>query len=552
MIFPSRTDIYSLGILFYSMLCGETPFDANNPIDVMQNVLSKRIPPVSSKRMDIPDALSSIIARMTAKNIEDRYHSTSGLKHDLIRIRELLSEGDTEGLKSFQIASKDISCFFNLPLRQFGREKERKIITDVIERVSRRRRQPPHFSKALNSLSSNSSYSDPRMEAALLDDIISDSTSSRGSDSRMNSAPGPTFSHQKSQDSIAQSVQSEAGSIIEETLDTRPHMGSRFSGESRPSNNSINDALSLSRSQQSEGSSLSRTTSNASRFRRKHKCEIVAIGGPTGLGKSHLVRSVQAVARSHGYFASAKFEPTKKAPFEPILRLMSSIFRQIFSEADVATEFHNHLRNFLKNTGIWEVLHSYLELPEWLLSDNTTPQTPQQRDVDMLKESQRRASSPAIHCGKAGHTAEAWLRSGGTSKASRFMNIFIDVLRLLTVHKLCIWSLEDVQFAEPESSELIHRIAAAKIPLILIFTYREEEGLLRDLRSLLPKATRVQLAPFTEAQTAEYVAETLHRDLDYILPLVAVIQEKSRGNIFYIREILETCYRKHCVFYCWR
>lgn len=31
-----------------------------------------------------------------------------------------------------------------------------------------------------------------------------------------------------------------------------------------------------------------------------------------------------------------------------------------------------------------------------------------------------------------------------------------------------------------------------------------------------------------------------------------MIQEKSRGNIFYIREILDTCYRKRCVFYCWR
>jgi serine/threonine protein kinase len=96
----SRTDIYSLGILFYSMLCGDTPFDGSSPLDVMQNVLNKRIPPVSSKRMDIPEALSSVIQRMTQKNIEDRYHSTSGLKGDLTRIRELLSEGDGEGLKN--------------------------------------------------------------------------------------------------------------------------------------------------------------------------------------------------------------------------------------------------------------------------------------------------------------------------------------------------------------------------------------------------------------------------------------------------------------------
>ena len=70
----SRTDIYSLGILFYLMLCGETPFDGPTPLDVMQNVLNKRIPPVSSKRIDIPEALSNVIQRMTQKKIEERYH----------------------------------------------------------------------------------------------------------------------------------------------------------------------------------------------------------------------------------------------------------------------------------------------------------------------------------------------------------------------------------------------------------------------------------------------------------------------------------------------
>lgn len=34
--------------------------------------------------------------------------------------------------------------------------------------------------------------------------------------------------------------------------------------------------------------------------------------------------------------------------------------------------------------------------------------------------------------------------------------------------------------------------------------------------------------------------------------MVAVVQEKSHGNLFYIREILDTCYRKKCVFYSWR
>ncbi|KAF2687868.1 hypothetical protein K458DRAFT_360637 [Lentithecium fluviatile CBS 122367] len=556
----SRTDIYSLGVLFYSMLCGATPFELTGatPLDVMQNVLSKRIPPVSSKRMDIPEALSNVIQRMTQKHIEDRYHSTSGLKGDLIKIRELLSEGDSAGLKAFQVGSKDVSCFFNLPLRQIGREKERQAIVSLIERVSKRRRISPMFGRAINSLSSNSSYSDPRMETNQLDDIISDSTSSRGSDSRLNSVSGPSSGpvfmdaarsiHQRSQDSVVQSESSASDNLSE-----RPQLHSTSRG---PSNNSLEGSLSLSRSNQSDGSSLLRTMSNTrgSRMRRRARCEIVAIEGVTGLGKSKLVQSVQATARGHGYFASAKFDPAKKAPFEPILKLMSSLFRQMFSEADVGTDFHMNLRNYLKNTGVWAVLHKYLDLPEWLLSAGDTPQTPQQHDISssIKRDGFRRASSPAIHCGTAGHTVEAWLRSGGVSKSSRFMNVFIDVLRLLAMQKLCIWSLEDVQYADPESAELIQNIVSAKIPMIIIVTYQQEDGIPRELRTLASTATKIQLFPFTEADTAEYVAETLHRDEEYILPLVAVIQEKSHGNPFYIREILDTCYRKHCVYYCWR
>ncbi|KAF2195293.1 hypothetical protein K469DRAFT_545787 [Zopfia rhizophila CBS 207.26] len=548
----SRTDIYSLGILFYTMLCGETPFEGGNPLDVMQNVLSKRIPLVSSKRMDIPDVLSAVIQRMTQKNIEERYHSTSGLKYDLVQIRELLSEGDGEGLKSFQVGTKDISCFFNFPLHlQVGREKERKVIVGIIERVSRRRRPPTHIGKGL-SMSSNSSYTGARTETNQLDDIISDSASSRGSDSRMNSVSGPVFMeaarsiHQRSQDSI---IQSES-SANDENSEPRPQLGTRFPGDTRPSNHSIDDSLSIPRSNQSASESSKTLLRNASRLRRKLRCEVIAISGAAGLGKSNLVQSIGPTARQHGYFASSRFDQTKKAPFDPILKLMSSLFRQIFSEADVATEFHNNIRTLVKP--VWSIIHTYLDLPEWLLSAGSTPQTPQQRDIQIIKEGPRRASSPAIHCGSSGNTAADWLRSGGSSKSTRFMNTFIEVLRLFAVSKFICFSVEDIHLADMESLELIQHIVAGKIPMVMILTYRDEEALPRDFRSLLATATRIRVRPFTEAETAEYVSETLHRDREYILPLVAVIQEKTMGNPFFIREMLETCHRKHCVFYSWK
>jgi serine/threonine protein kinase len=297
----SRTDIYSLGVLFYTMLCGSTPFDGSTALEVMQNVLNKRLPPVTSKRMDLPPALSEIIQRMTQRNIEERYHSTSGLKYDLIRIRELLSEGDSEGLKAFQVGSKDISCFFNLPLKQIGREKERQTIINVIERVAKQRRGG---AKALHSLSSNSSYTDHQRLDMQFDDLVSDSTSSRGSESqsRLNSISSatPVFLdsarsiHQQSQESIATQT-----SIAEEGPEAvRPQL-----------------QLSHSRSHQSTEGSLFRTR----RFKRgKARCEVIAISGATGLGKSRLVQSVQSTARSSGYSATAKFDPDRKAPFDPM------------------------------------------------------------------------------------------------------------------------------------------------------------------------------------------------------------------------------------------
>jgi hypothetical protein len=191
------------------------------------------------------------------------------------------------------------------------------------------------------------------------------------------------------------------------------------------------------------------------------------------------------LTQASGYFATAKFDPARKAPFEPLLRLMTSLFRQIFSEADVSTNFHTNLRRYLQSTGVWTVLRTYLDLPDWLLNTGSALKTPQQRGMDMTRDSNdRRVSSPAIHCGASGHTAEAWL--GGASKSSQFSNVFLDVLRFIATNsKLCIWCLEDVQNADIESGELIQHIVQAKIPIVLIFTYVDEPTLPQELRSLV-------------------------------------------------------------------
>ena len=80
----SRTDIYSLGVVFWAMLTGKPAFTGELPIDIVQKVkatnfftnvfsltyvqvLRAKIPLASSTRMDIPDVISHIVAKMTQK-----------------------------------------------------------------------------------------------------------------------------------------------------------------------------------------------------------------------------------------------------------------------------------------------------------------------------------------------------------------------------------------------------------------------------------------------------------------------------------------------------
>jgi serine/threonine protein kinase len=67
----SRTDIYALGVLFWTMLTGQLAFTGNSLVDVVQNVLGKKLPPLSTKRMDVPDALSAVVQKMTQKEVAE-------------------------------------------------------------------------------------------------------------------------------------------------------------------------------------------------------------------------------------------------------------------------------------------------------------------------------------------------------------------------------------------------------------------------------------------------------------------------------------------------
>ncbi|KAF4551413.1 Peroxide stress-activated histidine kinase mak3-like protein [Elsinoe fawcettii] len=532
----SRTDIYSLGILFWIMLADEPAFAGSGPLDIMQNVLSRRIPPIDSKRPDVPSALSRVIQKMTQKNMADRYQSAAGLRHDLMECNRLLEEGACEALDSFKLGTRDVSSAFNHPTRLIGRSKQLDAIRKVMERSASRALHRAAITKqGLNVLRTASTYSNDRTDH-LGDHLGSDSASSasreRG-DSRL-----PSICEANAPDAFKKN--GDANHELSEPAINE--LEQKLSMDSRISNPSIDAATSGSagHSHAPSKESLLRT---AQKLRKAGRCEVISISGSAGLGKSSILQIVQTHAREHGYYALAKFDQVKKVPFEPAFRIMSSLFRQIFSENDVATELHQQVRALVRP--VWASLHTALELPPWLIS-------PDLHHAKLSDVDTQAVMHEGAKCGDKGNTAADWLHAGGVVRDRRFANTFMDFLRLLVMHKFMCICLDDLQFADEESLDLIHSVVAAGIPIVLMLTFRSEDTLPGKTRALLDKATCVELTPFTEEQTSEYVAQTLHRSNQYVLPLVAVIQQKTEGIPFLVREILDQCYRKKCIYYSWR
>jgi serine/threonine protein kinase len=75
-----RSDIYSLGILLYEMLCGVTPFVSSGFGDVLLMHMTEAPLPPSARNTLVPPAVEQVILRALAKKPEDRFQTMRDMR----------------------------------------------------------------------------------------------------------------------------------------------------------------------------------------------------------------------------------------------------------------------------------------------------------------------------------------------------------------------------------------------------------------------------------------------------------------------------------------
>jgi len=91
----NRSDLFSLGVILYSMVTGHSPFTGNSATTVCFKVVNREPMPASSFDLELPRSLDAVITRAMAKDPAERFQHGSEFANALRALRGELDPGST-------------------------------------------------------------------------------------------------------------------------------------------------------------------------------------------------------------------------------------------------------------------------------------------------------------------------------------------------------------------------------------------------------------------------------------------------------------------------
>ncbi len=80
----TKSDIYSMGIIFYELLTGKLPFKGENAVEIALKQMRDPLPSLKEDNPNIPQSIENIILKATAKNPKNRYDDAKSMHDDLL------------------------------------------------------------------------------------------------------------------------------------------------------------------------------------------------------------------------------------------------------------------------------------------------------------------------------------------------------------------------------------------------------------------------------------------------------------------------------------